>query len=81
MAIMMRWRMPPDISWGYWRRRRAGSGMPTEVSRASAVSRACCLGDVDVLVERFGDLLLDPQHRVEGGHRILEDHRHLVWPQ
>ena len=29
MAIMTRWRMPPDSSCGYWLRRRAGSGMRT----------------------------------------------------
>ena len=36
MAIMARWRMPPDISCGYWLARRAGSGMPTSSSMAMA---------------------------------------------
>jgi hypothetical protein len=39
-AITTRWRMPPDSSWGYWRSRRAGSGMLTDLSSASAVSCA-----------------------------------------
>ena len=40
MAMVTRWRMPPDSWWGYSSRRWAGSGMPTEVSSASAVSLA-----------------------------------------
>ena len=28
--------------------------------------------------QRFGDLMADGQHRVERGHRLLEDHRDLV---
>ena len=38
MAITTRWRMPPDSSCGYCRRRRSGSGMPTDRSSATAVS-------------------------------------------
>ncbi len=38
MAIITRWRMPPDSSWGYWRMRRAPSGMCT----ASSISIARC---------------------------------------
>ena len=40
MAIITRWRMPPDSSCGYWSRRRAASGMRTSRSSRSAVSRA-----------------------------------------
>ena len=36
MAIMTRWRSPPDSSWGYARRRRAGSGTPTASSSRMA---------------------------------------------
>ncbi len=49
MAIITRWRMPPDSSWGYWSRRLPGSGMPTEVNssigplRAPALSRPRCM--------------------------------------
>ena len=35
---------------------------------------------VQVLDERLGDLALDLHHRVERGHRVLEDHRHLGAP-
>ncbi len=40
MAIITRWRMPPDNSWGYWLRRRPASGMRTSLSSRSAVARA-----------------------------------------
>ena len=40
MAIMMRWRMPPDSSCGYWPSRFSGSGMPTSSSRRSEVAVA-----------------------------------------
>jgi hypothetical protein len=43
MAITTRWRMPPESWWGYSRTRLAGSGMPTEVSRATASSLASAL--------------------------------------
>jgi hypothetical protein len=43
MAIMTRWRMPPDSSCGYWRSRRSASGMPTDCSSARAVSLAAFL--------------------------------------
>ncbi len=40
IAIMMRWRRPPESSCGYARARRTGSGMPTRRIRSSARSRA-----------------------------------------
>ncbi len=43
MAIITRWRMPPESWWGYSFSRRAGSGMPTDLSRARATSLASCL--------------------------------------
>ena len=39
IAIIMRWRIPPLNWWGYWRRRRAASGMPTIWSSSSARAR------------------------------------------
>ena len=39
IAIMMRWRRPPESSCGYARARRSGSGMPTRRIRSSARSR------------------------------------------
>ena len=31
-----------------------------------------------VRADRLGDLITDPEHRVERRHRVLEDHRHLA---
>ena len=39
------------------------------------------LGDVEVVAEALGELPADLHHRVERGHRVLEDHGHLGAPQ
>ena len=41
MAIIARWRIPPESSWGCWRIRRSGEGMPTRRSISSARARPC----------------------------------------
>ena len=79
MAMTTRWRMPPDSSCGYCRRRRSGSGIPTDRSRVTAVSRGGAV-EVGVDLERLGDLLADAHHGVERRHGVLEDHRHLRAP-
>ena len=33
MAIITRWRMPPENWWGYWIRRFSASGMPTSAQQ------------------------------------------------
>ena len=38
IAIMTRWRMPPESSWGNARSRVCGSGMPTAPSSSSAAA-------------------------------------------
>ncbi len=43
MAIMTRWRMPPDSWKGYQRTRCSGDGMPTERSSSIAVDRVSFL--------------------------------------
>ena len=40
MAIMARWRMPPENSNGYWSTRLGASGMPTRASRSMAIFHA-----------------------------------------
>ena len=40
IAIITRWRMPPDISWGYCFTRRSGLLMPTALSDSTAFSQA-----------------------------------------
>ena len=39
MAIMARWRMPPENSCGYWSTRAWGLGIPTTSSRSTASFR------------------------------------------
>ena len=78
MAIMTRWRMPPDSSCGYCLRRWAGLGdadQAQHLDRARFGRRA-----VEALMqrERLGDLPADREHRVERRHRLLEDHRDVV---
>ncbi len=43
MAIITRWRRPPESSWGYCPSRSAGRGISTMVSTSSARWRASCL--------------------------------------
>ncbi len=45
MAIIARWRMPPENSCGYWSSRRLGSGMPTRSSSSAARARAAADSD------------------------------------
>ena len=79
IAIITRWRMPPDSSCGYWSSRRAGSrdvhGVQHSIARrrASAPRRRS-------RVRRGSPRSAgaDRQHRVERGHRLLEDHRDLA---
>ena len=43
IAIIARWRMPPDNWCGYSSARRAGSGMRTSRNISTAWFQACCL--------------------------------------
>ena len=81
MAIITRWRMPPDSSCGYCSRRRAGLGdARRRASSRSAVALRVVAAHVEVDLQRLGDLLADLHHRVQRRHRVLEDHRHLRAP-
>ena len=55
---------------------RSGS-RPGRAARPRAVS-ACALSIAEVRLERLADLPADRQHRVQRGHRVLEDHRDLA---
>jgi len=66
IAIMARWRMPPENSCGYCVARTSGRGMPTDSSRSNGLAHRVLLGDVPVVrADRFGELLADAQHRVQ----------------
>src|SRR6185312_8577285 len=70
MAIITRWRRPPDSWCGYWPSRCAGEAMPTLARRSTARALAAAL-DLD-------QLLADGPGRVQRRHRLLEDHGHAA---
>ena len=75
MAIITRWRMPPESSCGYCVSRRAASGICTRSSSARAPRRVRPGRRAPAWArDRLGQLPADGQHRVERGHRLLEDH-------
>ena len=78
IAIIARWRMPPENSCGYWSTRLRGSGIPTSSSSSIARSRATPLDTLAVSVDRLGDLAADLVERMQRRQRILEDHRDVV---
>ncbi len=59
MAIIARWRMPPESWCGYSRARRSGSGIRTSRSISTALSRAAWRDQVLVQADRLGDLVAD----------------------
>ena len=78
MAIITRWRWPPDSSCGNDARRFSGSGRPTRASSSSERLRAASSDIALVQPQRLADLLLHAVQRVQRGHRLLEDHRDAV---
>ena len=81
MAIIARWRMPPESLCGYSSKRCSGAGMRTLRSIARARSFASARPMRPMPQQAFDDLLADREGRVERGHRLLEDHRHGVAAQ
>ena len=78
MAIITRWRMPPESSCGYCFSRVSACGMRTASSasmarfaRRAARQRRCAPRSPRSAAGRC-------QHRVERGHRLLEDHGDAV---
>ncbi len=75
-AIMIRCRMPPENSCGYWPKRVGGMPIRPSVSserRRASASRQLRL----VLLERLREVLLDPHQRIQPRHRLLEDQAEL----
>ena len=70
-AIITRWRMPPENSCGYCRRRARRDADALEQLGDARVGVRAGL----VQADRLGDLPVDPHHGVERVHRALEDHR------
>ena len=80
MAIITRWRMPPDSWNGYQRTRSLGGGDADRAEQLDGGGVGLLSVHVDVEAEGLGDLPADPLDRVEGGHRVLEDHAQLGTP-
>ena len=78
MAIITRWRRPPDNWCGYCWRRSSGRGMPTRPRTSTALSSASFLDGSLMEPDRLGDLAPDRPGRVQRGHRVLEDHPDVV---
>ena len=78
MAIITRWRRPPDNWCGYCWSRSSGRGMPTRRSTSTARSSASLLGRPLVDADGLGDLAPDRPRGVQRCHRVLEDHPDVV---
>ncbi len=53
-------------------------GHADEVEQLDGSRSGRLLGDIAVGADGLDDLRTDGEHRVEGGHRVLEDHRDVV---
>ena len=78
MAIIARWRMPPENWCGKSFARIAAFGIPTAPSSSTERFQACFFRHLLVGENGLGDLVADAVHRMEAGERILEDHRHVA---
>ena len=78
MAIIARWRMPPESWCGYSQRPPLGLGDPDQAQHFDGLLPRLLAGHRSMQADRLGDLVADPHHRVERGHRLLEDHRDAV---
>ena len=78
MAIMARWRMPPESWWGYSWARFSGLGIWTFRSISTALLPALPRAHPTVKHEHLRDLIAHGVDRVEGGHGLLENHGDAV---
>ena len=80
MAIAMTTRcaMPPDISCGYWSKRRAGIGDADRARSSIARSLGALRSTRSWRSKDLADLATHRQHRVERCHRLLEHRADLA---
>ena len=81
MAIMTRWRMPPDSLWGYSSTRSRGEAILTRASISMTADAGGLGGQPAMAHQGFGNLVADREARIERGHRLLEDHGQAVAAQ
>ena len=78
IAIITRWRMPPEYWWGYEDEaaRRVGDRHPAE--QRGDLARGLLPRRAAVRVDGLAHLHAHREHRIERRHRLLEDHRDAV---
>ena len=77
IAIITRWRMPPESWCGYSSIRRVGAGMPTSSSSSIVAVARLRAVEPEVVAQHLADLAADREDRVQRRHRLLEDERDL----
>ena len=78
IAIITRWRMPPERLCGKSFARDAAAGMRTRSSIRTASASAAAPSFSPWIDQHFGDLGADRRERVEARHRLLEHHADLA---
>ena len=78
IAIMTRWRRPPESSCGYCAKRRSGAPIPTMRSSSSTRARIAARAHIAMQAQRLADLEAHRKGRVQAGHRLLKDHADAV---
>ena len=74
MAIITRWRMPPENRCGYSCRRALRGRNAHALQHAHRLGLGRGAVEPAMVDERLRDLEADGQHRIEARHRLLEDH-------
>ena len=78
MAIITRWRMPPESSCGYCFSRRSGIRDPNRDERLKRGLARSPASHRTMRADRLDELPFDRHDRVQRGHRLLEDHRDIA---
>ena len=80
IAIITRWRIPPESWCGYARNLPRAIRDPDHPEEISGTFVGLGLGHLPVVEQALGQLAPDREHRVQAGERVLEDVRDLVAP-
>ena len=78
IAIITRWRKPPESWCGYCCEPALGAPMPTARSIAMLARSRRSVAQPAMQAQYLGDLEADGERRVEARHRLLEDHADAI---
>ena len=78
IAIITRWRMPPESWWGYSDIRCSGEAIPTRRNNLNRSFSRLTKTNVAVKDYRLDELTRDREERVEARHGLLEHHTDLI---